>query len=80
MPEAWAAHLVGVGFNWDGKVAAEPQVCNLEERVWCGVVDQQVLRLEVAVHGAVAVHVHHPLEQLIHEALQGGKAESSTRV
>ena len=57
-----------VALDGDAERAAEPEVGDLEARVG-RVVDEQVLRLEVAVHDAVAVAVREAFQQLVQHAL-----------
>ena len=64
-------HLMCIGLDGNGEVASEAQVRHLEQRVRGVVVHQQVLRLQVAMHHSMLVHVRHTLEQLVHEALHG---------
>jgi hypothetical protein len=61
--------FVCVRLDGDGKVAAQPQIGNLEQRMCGGVVYEQVLRLEVTMHDAKLVHVCQSLQQLVHHAL-----------
>ena len=65
--------LVGVRPQRDAKGSREAEVRKLEVPV---AVDQQVLRLQVAVQHAVAVAVAHALAQLAHELLDHGVAEA----
>ena len=58
---------MGVGLEWDAEGPAEPQVGDLELEL--GPVDEEVLRLEVAVEDAVLVAVAHALDELPHEPL-----------
>ena len=69
------ARLVRVGLDGHAEGAAEAQVGDLE--AVDGVVDKQVLRLEVAVHHAVLVAVRNALDQLVHEALRAQGAHST---
>lgn len=61
--------LVGVCAERHAKGAGEPKIGELEVAVF---VDEQVLRLEVAVQDAVGVAVAHALAQLHHELLDHG--------
>ncbi len=65
---AAAARLVRVALDGDAERAAQAQVCDLQ--ALGRVVDQQVLRLQVAVHHTVLVAVRDALDQLVHEALR----------
>lgn len=71
-------HLVRVGLDGHAEGAAEPQVSDFE--AVHRVVNQQVLRLEVAVHHAVLVAVRDALHQLVHEALRTGRGGTQHQV
>lgn len=68
-----SACLVGVGAQWNAKGAGEAKICELQVAL---LVDEQVLRLEVAVQDAVAVAVAHALYKLRHELLDHVLAEA----
>ena len=59
--------LVGVGADGEGEGAGEAEVGELDG---AAVVDEQVLRLEVAVEDAVRVAVRDARQQLLHVALK----------
>ena len=59
--------LVGVGADGEGEGAGEAEVGELDG---AAVVDEQVLRLEVAVEDAVRVAVRDARQQLLHVALE----------
>ena len=59
-------NLVRVGTDGDLKGARKPKVGNLQLAL---TVDQQVLRLQVAVHDAARVADGHTLEELVHVGL-----------
>lgn len=65
-----------VALDGNAKLAPQPEVGDLEGRVGVGgLVDQQVLRLEVAMHHAVLVAMRGAFEQLVHEALWCGDVQ-----
>ena len=69
--------LMCVGLDGDAEGAAQVQICDLEaEGV---VIDQHILRLQVAVHHTVHVAVRCALDQLVHEALRCPRTLSGDR-
>ena len=56
-----------VRLDRDGEGASQTEVRNLDHVL--GLIDEEVLGLEVAVHDAVAVDVRAPEAQLVHEVL-----------
>ena len=60
-------HFMGVAFQRQSKSACKSKVSDFE--LFTLGVDEQVTRLEVAVHDAALVAVHQPLQQLVHHAL-----------
>lgn len=66
-----SAHLVCVALDWDAEGPAQAQVGDLEAHG--AVVDQQVLRLEVAVQHAVLVAVRQALDELVQEVLRAAR-------
>ena len=58
---------MGVAFQRQSKSACKSKVSDFE--LFTLGVDEQVTRLEVAVHDAALVAVHQPLQQLVHHAL-----------
>ena len=67
--------LVGEGVDWDAEGAGETEVGQFELAF---VVDEEVLRLEVAVQDPVFVAEGDASEELVHEGLDGGGVECSS--
>ena len=69
--------LVRVRLHRHGKRASQPEIRNLDDVL--RLVHEQVLRLQVAVHHAVAVQVRAPEAKLVHEVLHHGLGQGVGR-
>lgn len=58
---------MSVAFERNGEGPPEAKISDLENPLV--LIEQQILRLEIAVEDAVAVAVRHPLAELVEEAL-----------
>lgn len=61
-------HLVGKGVDWNTKGTREPEISELKLAL---VVDEQILRFQVAVQYSVFMAEGDPLQKLVHERLDG---------
>lgn len=62
---------MGVALDWDTERSSQAQISDLQAKV--GVVDEEVLGLQVAMHYSMLVAVSQTLDQLVHETLSRGR-------